>query len=160
MTAKAPCNCSERVLAWLEVKGRRSEATEKMYHWSIHDFVKTMNSTADELLRFPKQRVVDTLEKYLNKMVASGRAPKTTHVCMVAIQGFLEHNGKKVEHKFSYDATSRKTSYLTDIVPDAETLDKVLSYASPTGKVVISLMAYSGLRPALITGLKIGGGEA
>jgi len=64
-----------------------------------------------------------------------------------ALNSWLSYNGLNVKLKVNIRGESETPTIASEKVPSKEELDRILRMATPRARVLISLMAFSGLRP-------------
>ncbi len=103
-----------------------------------------------EDVRDRRKSFEDSLMDFLGSQIDAGRAPSYLENYLKAVRSWLDHHGLRLQRRIKL-GNVRATPTLTDEqVPTAEQLKDLLLAATPRGRVVISLMAFSGLRPGIL----------
>ncbi len=100
--------------------------------------IGAMNKT--ELMTFVSTAVSDLEEK--------GVSGVTIHSYVKAVKSWARFNGTKLDERINIRES--ENSYLEEVVPRPEQVQSLFDHASLRVKVAVSLMAFSGLRPATI----------
>ncbi len=103
-----------------------------------------------EDVRDRRKSFEDSLMDFLGGQINAGRKPGYLGNYLKAVRSWLDHHGLAIQRRIKL-GNMRATPTLTDEqVPTAEQLKNLLLAATPRGRVVVSLMAFSGLRPGIL----------
>ena len=92
----------------------------------------------------------DRLHDFLRGEREAGRTASYLENYLKALRSWLDHYGLKLKRKFKLGNMRQTSTVMEEQVPTAEQLRDLLLAATPRGRVVISLIAFSGLRPGVL----------
>ncbi len=141
------------VRRWSENLARGSALTARERLRVLARFCRLMETTPTKILEDVRDRrksFEDSLMDFLGGQIDAGRKPGYLGNYLKAVRSWLDHHGLAIQRRIKL-GNMRATPTLTDEqVPTAEQLKDLLLGATPRGRVVISLMAFSGLRPGIL----------
>ncbi len=92
----------------------------------------------------------DRLMDFLEGQLQAGRTPSYLENYLKAIRSWLEYHGLQIRRRVKLGNTRATPTLAEEELPTREELRGLLLAASPRGRVVISLVAFSGLRPGVL----------
>ncbi len=141
------------VRRWSENLARGSALTARERLRVLARFCRLMETTPAKIVEDVRDRgksFEDSLMDFLGGQIDAGRKPGYLGNYLKAVRSWLDHHGLVIQRRIKL-GNMRATPTLTDEqVPTAEQLKDLLLGATPRGRVVISLMAFSGLRPGIL----------
>jgi integrase len=153
---------SDRVDRWHRNVARGSQLYADVSRRRLEAFSRQMETDVEKLLRLPKDALRRIVEDYLDQERKKGRSGDYIRTTMKAVRSWLAYNelelpkGLKVPNERSHPRVEREEP----VTPDQ--LRKAILSANPGQRVVIALMAFSGVRPQVLgsydgkDGLRIG----
>lgn len=133
----------ERLRAWRQNLARRSIQTADTYYKRLMKFCKDTEKTPEEIANMDEEEVRQRLIEYVNRN--SHRSAGYLGTVIHAVKNWLEFNGKTIDVKVYLRRATRKEK-----TPTKDEVRKVLLAADPRTRVLIALLAFSGLRPTSI----------
>ena len=141
------------VRRWYENLYRSSENNSKVYLRRLNLFCDRVGMTPVELtkagLKNPKN-AEDCLLDHVTWMENHGYAPQYVEGVMKAIKSWLAYNHVEIKRRIRITNAGTCTTIKDEKVPDQDQLHRMISAATPRGKAVISLVAFSGVRPQVM----------
>ena len=134
------------------VYNRKSPKSADNMYRNIGLFCEKMSLEPDKLLELSESgKLTEIFEKFVRLMERENKMGSYIAKYKHAINSFLKFH-KKDDNKikteiFNEDKTSK---YNGEKIPLKNELQRILEKATPRGRVIISLMAFSGLRPETI----------
>jgi hypothetical protein len=104
----------------------------------------------------------DFLFDFVTRLEKEGKAPTYIESYLKTVKSWLKFNGILLVRRINVGNTSRTPTIENERIPVKDELKQIIGYAKPRGKVSVSLMAFSGLRPQVLgdyagrDGLRIG----
>jgi len=132
---------------WYENLSRRSVQTAETYRSRLQAFCKNFNVEPEDLVEMDETDVRDLLLRFVSEN--RDRSAGYVNTVIYAVKSWLEHNSKSVNLKVYLERRSRRES-----TPTREEVSEILKYASLRTRLIVSLMAFSGLRPMAIGNFK------
>ena len=149
---------------WFDSLKRGSENTAHERARVLVRYCIKYKLTPDSLIQLAKSDITgleDQFDDFLTEMHNKGRSPGYLSSYLKSIRSWLEFNKLKFERKFNLGNIKETPTIENEIIPNKKELKTILNYANERGKVIISLIAFSGLRPQVLgnglgtNGLKI-----
>jgi len=94
-----------------------------------------------------RRAVEDQLSDFIGKLEREKKAPGYISNYVKAIRSWLDFNEIRLERKFKVRDAEATPTIEDERVPNKEELRQILGRASLRGRVVVSFMAFAGLRP-------------
>lgn len=111
-------------------------------HRIVDEFKANRQRAEDRLEDF----IIDAKKKY---------APKVVHNLLVGIRSWLKHNDIEVVRKINVGNVRLTPTIEDERPPSQDELRRILGFADLRAKACIALLAFAGLRPITVAGLKI-----
>ncbi len=141
------------VRRWFENLGRGSTLTARERLRVLARFCRLMETTPTKMVedvRDHRKSFEDSLMDFLGSQIDAGRKPGYLGNYLKAVRSWLDYHGLTIQRRIKL-GNMRATPTLTDEqIPSGEQLKDLLLAATLRGRVVISLMAFSGLRPGIL----------
>ena len=142
-------------------KSIRSEKTAATYLGALRLWGKSLKAEPEALVQKIKNGELDpyeVLNSFIAFMVKSGKSPKTTWTYYGALKDFLISedvalDAMKLKAKITLPA---RYEISTDRAPTHDEIKKIMMHSALQGKVVISMLASSGMRIGELASLRVG----
>lgn len=144
---------------WYQNLKRGSQLTADVYYYALTKFCGDNNITPEDLLSLEDNDLRNLILDYVTYLESKGRSNSHVATFLKAIKNWLKFNGRKIE---LHVKLPRERKLRKEKIPTREDLFKILSSANVKERAIISLLAYSGIRPNVIgnanstDGLRIG----
>ena len=139
---------NDKVRRWYENLNARSYLTASTWLRTLGYYCELENTTPDKLLMDMKQvDFKDTFVDFVRRLEKQGKAGSYIIRYKKVLRSFSRFNGKAIELDINIAGEHLSPTIEDERVPNKEELGRLLRKASPRGRVSVSLMAYSGLRP-------------
>lgn len=132
-----------KVEAWYENLRRRSIQTADTYLKRLRKFCRDVGVEPEELVAMSDDKIRDTLLEYVRSN--SDKSPGYVNTVIHAVKSWLAFNGRQVSVKVYLRRTSRR-----ERTPTRDEVKKILLAADLRARVLVALVAFSGLRPTSI----------
>ncbi len=138
------------------------EVTATTYIRRVSAILDWMNETPQSIIELSTEDRYDKMMEFAKEEQRKGRTPSYIVSEFKAIYSYLKYKGVFFKRVPNPKKSMSTPTLAEETIPDISELEKILQVAKPRDKVSISLMAFSGLRPAVIgdnhghIGLKIG----
>lgn len=134
------------------VYNRRSPKSADNMYRNIGLFCERMSLEPDRILALSEsQELSDIFEKFKRLMERENKRGSYIAKYKQSINSFLKYNNKNTTKLTNEIFNEKKSSkYNGEKIPLKNELQRILEKATPRGRVIISLMAFSGLRPESI----------
>jgi len=142
-------------------KSIRSEKTAATYLGALRLWGRSLKAEPEVLVQKIKageMEPYDVLNNFISFLVKSGKSPKTTWTYYGALKDFLISedvplDAMKLKSKITLPA---RYEISTDRAPTHDEVKKIMLHSALQGKVVISMLASSGMRIGELASLRIG----
>lgn len=134
---------------WL--RSIRREGTKRIYQDALNTFSKHVHQNPADLLQHSEEELEDMLQDWKVAMLDKGLAGSTVKVRVVAVVQFLKFHRKQIRSMVRDVKTTR--TYL-DYIPTRADIQALLDAAKLHHKIIVALMAFSGLRPVDVSQLQ------
>ena len=104
----------------------------------------------DDLLKLSNAKLNDVFEKFLNDMQKAGNMGSYIAKFKHSINNFQRFNRRSARVTVDIQNENKSSKYRGEDIPTKPVLQSILDTATPRSRVIISLMAFSGLRPESI----------
>lgn len=139
---------NEKVKRWYANVGQGSEITADIWRRNLARFCDILNISPDDILEQARDgSLKESFERFRDIMFEKGNKGAYIEKFKQAIRSFTQFNDINYVIKLKIKNSNKNETTEDERVPTREELSKFLLLASPRGKVSISLMAFSGLRP-------------
>jgi len=140
---------SAQVSRWL--KTYPSKETRRRYEFAFYQFLKFHNVTAEDTLDWSVIEAEDRLIDWKTHLVETGKAGSSIKVAFTVIKQWYRFIRKRVDVQCKNVSSTR--TYL-DYLPTRDDVQRLLDTAKLHHRVVIALIAFSGLRPVDVASLQ------
>lgn len=140
---------SAQVSRWL--KTYSSIETRRRYEFAFHQFLKFHNIKAEDTLDWSVVEAEDRLIDWKTHLVETGKAGSSIKVAFTVIKQWYRFNRIRVDVQCKNVSTTR--TYL-DYLPTRDDVQRLLDTAKLHHRVIIALIAFSGLRPVDVASLQ------
>ena len=141
------------VRRWYENNSRSSTLNAKLRLQRLNLFCHQTKTTPQTLVgmgqKDPKD-VEDCLLDHVSWMEENRFSPGYIDNVLKAIKAWLEYNHVAVKRKIKVTNAGIAVTLQDEKVPDQDQLRRMLATATPRGRVVISMMAFAGVRPQVM----------
>jgi hypothetical protein len=150
---------------WHENLTRGSIITAKENARVLYRFMNMHDMTPQSIVdqaRGDHRAFEDLLLDFVTRMEKEGKAPTYIEAYLKTVKSWLQFNEITLVRRIKIGNTGRTPTIEDERVPIKDELKQILGYSSDRGKVSVSLMAFSGLRPEVLgnsvgsEGLKVG----
>ncbi len=142
------------VRRWFENLRRGSAQTARERLRVLARLGRHLQATPSELVELAENGngtvLEDRLMDFLEGQLRAGRAASYLENYLKALRSWLEHHGLRLRRRVKLGNTRATPTLEEERIPTREELRAILSVASPRGKAVVSLLAFSGLRPGVL----------
>jgi len=146
----------DSVELWLLAVSGPDSMTRKMYLVGIKKFLKYINMEPKDFLKLAKKDP-DTAKRlaygFLSHLQKQGLAPKSIALYVTAVNSWLEFNG--LEHLKIKRRKNNSVPQTLDYIPSLEEIEYIISRVEQPYKTILSLIAYSGIRPSDVVSLQL-----
>lgn len=142
-----------KLVEWHDyVYNRKSPKSADNMYRNIGLFCEKMNLQPDHILTLSDSgELSEIFEKFMKQMERDNKMGSYISKYKHAINSFLSYHKKKANKITTEIFNEGKSSkYNGEKIPLKNELQRILEKATPRGRVIISLMAFSGLRPETI----------
>lgn len=140
---------SSKVSRWL--KTYTALGTQKRYRAALDKFCGHYNITPEETLEWDLETIEDAMIDWKSDLQEQGRAGATIITSFAAVKQWFFFNRKRIVVQCKNVSPTR--TYL-DYIPSRDDVQRLLDSSKIHHKVVIALMAFSGLRPVDVSSLE------
>ncbi|MEM4091287.1 MAG: hypothetical protein QXQ46_11215 [Thermoplasmatales archaeon] len=138
----------ERVRRWYENLNANSILTGKVWLRILGYYCELENTAPDILLQeMKKDDFRDKFADFVRKLEKEGKAGTYIKRFKNVLRSFAKFNGITMKLSINIAGDRQNLTIENERVPSKEELSRLLRKATSRGKVAVSLMAYSGLRP-------------
>jgi len=119
----------------------------------LNRYLAAHRLTPGELLAMAKKdrrAVEDQLQDFMRRLEAEGKAPGYILNHSKAVRSYLDFHEVRLLRKFKVRHADATPTLDDERVPTKEELKSILSSATTRGRVVVSFMAFSGVRPEVL----------
>ncbi len=141
------------VLRWYDNVARGSDTTAVDRIRLLARYVAYHRTTPGKLVERAKRdrkAVEDQLSDFIGTLEKQGKAPGYILNYVKAVKSFLDFHEIRLVRKFKVRNAGATPTLDEERVPSKDELRSILSGASTRGRVVISFLAFSGLRPEVL----------
>jgi integrase len=140
---------SALVSTWL--KNYPSKETRRRYEFALSQFCKFHQVTPAKTLKWSVIEAEDRLIAWKNQLVEEGKAGSSIKVNFTVIKQWFRTNRIRVDVQCKNVSTTR--TYL-DYLPTRDDVQRLLDTSKLHHRVIIALIAFSGLRPVDVASLQ------
>ncbi len=140
---------SAQVTRWL--KNYPSKETRRRYEFAFSQFCKFHQVTPADTLKWSVEEAEDRLIAWKNQLVEEGKAGSSIKVAFTVVKQWFRTNRIRVDVPCKNVSTTR--TYL-DYLPSREDVHRLLDTTKLHHRVIIALIAFSGLRPVDVASLR------
>ena len=153
------------VRRWYDNMSRSSVSNAKIRLRRLNLFCDRIGTTPEELVRMGEEspkKAEDCLLDHVTWMEEHEYSPMYVEGVIKSIKSWLAYNRIDIRRRIRISGAGTCTTISDEKVPDQDQLRSILSAATPRGRAIISLMAFSGVRPQVMgladasDGLRIG----
>ncbi len=139
------------VREWFEKMKRKSLTNADVSLRNLGLFCERMNLTPSDILVLARDKKLRMeFRKFVNKMEGEGKAGSYIVKYKSMLNHFVDFNDINYTITEKVDFANKYITVAHEKIPDKNQLNKMFQNTTPRGKVAISLMAFSGLRPESI----------
>lgn len=136
------------VRRWFENLGAKSELTATVWLRGLGLYCQLNETTPKEILKAAKSKAFrDGFTDFVRRLEKEGKAGSYIARFKKVLHSWLAYNGVAVRLKVNIAGEYDTPTIADERIPSKEELDKIIRMATPRGRVSISFMAFSGLRP-------------
>jgi site-specific recombinase XerC len=136
------------VRRWFENLRAKSELTATVYLRGLGFYCALNRTTPREILKAGKSKAFrDGFTDFVRRLEREGKAGSYIARFKKVLHSWLAYNGVTVRLKVNIVGEYDTPTIADERIPSKEELDKIIRMATPRGRVSISFMAFSGLRP-------------
>lgn len=137
-----------KIRRWNDNTKANSVLTAEVWLRTLGYYCELQRTTPEKLLEdMEKKNFRDTFSDFVRQLEKEGKAGTYIRRFKVVLKSFADFNGKNVNLNINIRNAQINPTTENEKVPTKEELAKILRMATSRGRVAISLMAYSGLRP-------------
>lgn len=145
---------SNKVKRWLD--SYSSSNTRRNYGLALREFCKDYDVTPDQTLEWSEQEIENNLQDHINKLKKKSLAGSTVHIRLTALKMWFEFNRidlpRRVIRQLSKGLKTGRERMT--YIPTQDEVRQVLEAVGLKHKVMVSLIAFAGLRPVDIASLQ------
>ncbi len=163
MRAKYPKLLSDKNLKrWFDNVSRGSELTANLYLRRLASFCEQHNETTQSLLKLKPRRIYELLLDTISEMEKAQYGGSYIQSIVRALKSWLKFNHKPFIGSIKVKGTQETPTLRDERVPTRQELHSIFLAGDEKARVVCSLLAHSGLRPAVLgtfhgtDGLRVG----
>ena len=150
---------SEDIQRWRDNVSRGSTQTSEIYYRRLKAFCQKNSLTPTSIIKLDTKGIKNLLMDNVTVLEKEGYKGSYIKSIMKAVKSWLTYNDKKTPRIKIKNADARETVE-NEIIPTQNELKTVFNQLRQRGKVSLTLMSQSGLRPQVLgmgsDGLKIG----
>ena len=138
---------------WIDRLSRQSAVTGQEYPRVLQRFLDKHNLTPAGLVQKAKRarrQVEDTLDDFISTLEREGKAPSYIGNYTKTIKSWLKFNEIVLVREFRVANRGLTPSLKDERIPTKDELKAILNAASPRGRAIISMVAFSGVRPGVL----------
>ncbi len=137
---------------WYRSMSRRSRITADVNYRRLRAFCVQMKVTPARIVQQARRQVAvrDLLSRFVDQEVQKGRAAWYIHSSLIAVKSWLAFNDRPLTLKVEIPSNTVSARRENERVPTLEEMRSVMLAAKPHERLVVALMAFSGLRPGAI----------
>lgn len=138
----------ERVKDWYEKLKRKSLTNSDVSLRNMGLFCERMNLTPSGILELAKKKKLRMkFREFVNKMESEGKAGSYIVKYKTMLNHWVDFNDINYTITEKVDFANKYRTVSHEKIPDKNQLNKLFQNTTPRGKVAISLLAFSGVRP-------------
>ena len=138
----------ETVREWYEKLKRKSLTNSDVSLRNMGLFCERMNLTPSGILELAKNKKLRMVfRKFVNKMEEEGKAGSYIVKYKTMLNHWVDFNDIHYSITEKVDFANKYKTVSHEKIPDKNQLNKLFQNTTPRGKVAISLLAFSGVRP-------------
>ena len=155
MTTQAPVILlkDDDVRRWYENCARSSILNAKVRLRRLNLFCHRIDKSPTDLVSIGRDNPMDMeniLLDHVSWMETQNYAPGYTEGMIKTIKSWLEYNHIEIRRKIKVRNASIAVSIEDEQVPTQEQLEQILGAGSPRTKLIVGMMAFSGVRPQVM----------
>ena len=136
------------VRRWYENLEAKSVITATVYLRTLGLYCTLEKTTPKEILtQAPTKKYRDGFTDFIRSMEKEGKAGSYIERFKKVILSWTSYNNLDVKLKVNIKGSSDTPTIADERVPNKDELSRILRMASPRGRISISMIAFSGLRP-------------
>ena len=154
---------NEKVNDWYKRNARRSLLSADVWLRNLDLYCQRMETTPQGILEMAKnEKLSFQFRDFVGLMESEGKAGSYINKYKTMLNNFIAYHYINYKIQEKVDGANDYLAYWGEKLPTAKDLNMVIANATLRGRVAISLMAFSGLRPESIgnydgtDGLKLG----
>ncbi len=137
---------------WYRAMSRRSKITADVNYRRLRAFCRQMKVEPAHVVALAERQkeLRDLLADFVDQEVAKGRTTWYIHSTIIAVKSWLKFNDAplRLQVELPRNVVSKRTE--DERVPTVEELRSAFLTAKPHVRIILALMAFSGLRPGAI----------
>ena len=144
---------NEDVKRWIQNYARTSKVNSDANLRRLNLFCDLVKKTPSELVKIGKKeplKLEDILMDHVTWMESKGYTYSYIGGVIKTVKSWLNYNRITIQRKIRIDNRAKSKALENEQTPDQVTLYNRLNMADPRQRVVISMMAYSGIRPQVL----------
>ena len=139
---------NEKVKRWFDNLKAKSVLTATVYRRTLGLYCELQNITPDKIIEnMEKEEFRNDFMDFVRCLEKDGKAGSYIARFKRVLRSWAKFNGKIVRLDVNIANENLSPTLENERVPNKEELSRILRMATPRGRVSISLMAFTGLRP-------------
>lgn len=144
----APLLEDQDVRRWYENLEAKSVITATVYLRTLGLYCNLAKTTPKQILaQAPTKKYRDGFTDFIRSMEKEGKAGSYIERFKKVILSWTSYNNLDVKLKVNIKGSSDTPTIADERVPTKDELSRILRMASPRGRISVSMIAFSGLRP-------------
>ena len=139
---------NEKIKRWFDNLKAKSVLTATVYRRTLGLYCELQNITPDKIIEnMEKEEFRNDFMDFVRCLEKDGKAGSYIARFKRVLRSWAKFNGKVVRLDVNIANENLSPTLENERVPNKEELSRILRMATPRGRVSISLMAFTGLRP-------------
>jgi site-specific recombinase XerC len=139
---------NEKIKRWFDNLKAKSVLTATVYRRTLGLYCELQNITPDKIIEnMEKEEFRNNFMDFVRRLENDGKAGSYIARFKRVLRSWAKFNGKVVRLDVNIANENLSPTLENERVPNKEELSRILRMATPRGRVSISLMAFTGLRP-------------
>lgn len=147
----------QEVSLWYENMARGSAVTAEEHIRVLYRFCEIVGLDPSDLVILAKKdlrALENELLRFVGSLEKEGKAPGYITHYLKAVKSYLQHHNITLGRKIRVKNALSTPTLEDERVPTRDELRQILSNATPRGRVIASLMAFTGIRPEVMGNMR------
>jgi len=149
-TKKAKLLSNENIKRWYDNLYSASPHTAIPRLYRLSNFCERAKIDPEALVKLDQKKLEDIVQDKVRDLEKEGLAPDYIHGVITAIKSWLLHNEREIKRNIRIKDMGESRIQSTEKVPEPSQVMDILTLSTVRGRVSISFLAFSGVRPEVL----------